>query len=549
MSNFKKVYPLSIMLISSLTITPVIWNKETVADWGNHLWLYSNAEPFKFNLFLGNETIYGYFYPIYSFYGGGFYSLTKSILSLTQLSNHLAFKLLLCILFNLWIIGSYLLFKKIFNNGLLSSLLSVSLSTSAYVMTNLFGRAAVTEYAAGAFSLLLVYFLYTNSYQKKRVSVIRLIILAILIFLVITTHAITVMIFMTILFLFLGPYLLHKLFARSPIPNVHDWFISTLVFVSVCFVASPQILRTFILRNDTKVNDALSLDYPSSTIHLHPYNILFSLDREATKTTGIDLFVQLPTLFFLLNTVFIIYLFFVHKKLRRYQKEYVTIYLLFVLTCLLIFIINNAYMVDNIAIFKLMQFPYRLLTLITFLIILLTGFINSLLSRLNSKIGNAVSVLVFIISLISVSQAYTQGRNAQSLNFGENEIASLVSNEVPYTWYSADAFSAPASTNIKQEPNYELLKYDGSKLTIRANCERNLIVLPLKTASWFVEVKPQMMFLGHTSDNWMVYDCKANFIDVEVTTQSTQRKVLYFLQSIGLIILILTIRKVFYAKI
>jgi hypothetical protein len=117
MSNFKKLYPLSIMLISSLTITPIIWSKETVADWGNHLWLYSNAEPFKFNLFLGNETIYGYFYPIYSFYGGGFYSFTKSILSLTQLSNHFAFKLMLCILFNLWIIGSYLLFKKIFNNG------------------------------------------------------------------------------------------------------------------------------------------------------------------------------------------------------------------------------------------------------------------------------------------------------------------------------------------------------------------------------------------------------------------------------------------------
>ena len=549
MSNFKKIYPLSIMLISSFIITPVIWSKETVADWGNHLWLYSNAEPFKFNLFLGNETIYGYFYPIYSFYGGGFYSFTKSILSLTQLSNHFAFKLLLCILFNLWIIGSYLLFNKFFNNGLLSSLLSVSLSTSAYVMTNLFGRAAITEYAAGAFSILLVYFLYTNNYQKKKANVIRFIILAILIFLVITTHAITIMILITLLFIFLIPYLIHKLYTRRPIPNVDNWYISTIVFISVCFVASPQILRTFILRNDTKVNSALSSDYPSSTIHLHPYNILFSLDREATKTTGIDLFVQLPTLFLLLNTVTIIYLFSVYKKFKEYRKEYVTIYLLFALTCLLIFIINNAYIVDHIAIFKLMQFPYRLLSLITFFVILLTGFINSLLNRINPKLGNAVSVLVFIISLISVSQAYSQGRNAQSLNFGENEIKLLVSSDVPYTWYSADTFSAPVSTTIKQAPNYELLDYDGSKLKIRAKCEQNLIVLPLRTASWLVEVKPQMMFLGHTLDNWMVYSCNTNFINVEVTTKSGQREALYILQLIGLIILALTIRKVMFEKV
>ena len=373
---------LSILILLVLFIVPVV-NEGTLIgdDFGFHLsrlqgiseGLENHNFPVKILAGAANTYTYGsgFFYPSLFLY-------FPAILKLLSIPNKIVVSTFIIVAELAMFISSYISTKHITKNKRASIMVASLIATSFYFLTNVYYRFAVGEYLAMIFMPVLVAgmwdFVY-NDFKNKKYIIIGMLG-------IVFSHTISIIIAVTFCIIF--SLINIKIILKNP-KNIYKMVLCAILVVLLTSVYWMPMLEQM---------TAQKLKYQSSTLS-HTYDLdisfkdLFSNEIVNAKfSLG-----YMQCILFIANIVFLILNF---KNIKRDTKQ------LFFISAFMLVIITMKSFWRIFSIFDIIQFPWRLLGIISILNSIVFGKI--VIEIFDAKSLKNIAILILIATVFLSTQ-------------------------------------------------------------------------------------------------------------------------------------------------
>lgn len=354
----------------------------------NNILNYQHLDIFKLNLTLpkifggtiakGFGYATGIFYPPLSYYLTSYISY---ILNLTNENTVLSLSYLEILIIILSAITMYKLVKRISNDNYASMISSVAYISSTYFLCNIYTRNALAESLIFIFLPLIFYGLYELFFGNNRKFLILFTIGYIGLIFSHLVMAVFITIIILIIFMFNIKYILKK-------DKITKLIISSVLILLITSPYTVPLLEHKIFGNYSVFQD--NIMYTNETIKEETTGITDLLLVKYKKDDGIEVYICYTTLIAALLTVIF------NKKIFKNKEKY--IYKTLILLIVISFLISSKYFPWDImpSFLKMIQFPWRLCTVIIFATSILAGYMIKLIEPKYKEII-AYTIIIFMI--------------------------------------------------------------------------------------------------------------------------------------------------------
>jgi len=544
---YKKRTSVLVFSFSLICLYPVfkeLNSRPTMHDWSNILWYISLKNNFSLDFFIDlNPRFFGYFYPLYYYYGGEYFNLIAGLRELTRATSLQIYLVFQLIGIGLWGLSGFIVAKIHSLSNKYAFLFSLLTATCPYMLTNLFGRSAFLEYTGTAISFLLLstifYVLYSESLilgtRKLKVQLAFFV----LFYLLATIHQITFILTIQYVFAFLLiNFVCFKLFTNITTQDLLRTYIFKFRLFLVPIVTSVMFSVIQVFPSIYYGPRLLSAQGSWSThgqLFFSSYDLIFSLERKAAFGSGTpNLYTQIPILIIVLG-ILLLWLVTLTGNIKIDNIYVVNLMAHFVLFVILLYVLNSAQIFQYYFPLRVIEFPYRLINYLTVsLIIMLALTINI---AITSKTGfkPLVYFALFVITAISLNQGINQAQNSFSHQVTSSEIIDIQNGIQPSLYYHPAMYSIVGNL-AEGIPEYRIIEKSKKQLTLNIVCKDGQAILPTMADSWVVDVQSKNRELGFTSNGWRVLECEGVNSDVIMSAGNTSvLETMKIIKTLGLI--------------
>lgn len=175
MSNSRQYISITIFIAGVLLVfqlMPLFWGRPFYIDWLNHIWMTEYYAEYlrKFATFPSTIDVAQRFgVPSPTFYGIFFYPVC-SVLSIAFGSTDIAVRLFCGILLIAPVLSFSILFQLLIKELSLAILISVTVNSSVYQLTNLYFRSALTEFAAVQLIMICISLIFIGVISRSKIA-------------------------------------------------------------------------------------------------------------------------------------------------------------------------------------------------------------------------------------------------------------------------------------------------------------------------------------------------------------------------------------------
>jgi hypothetical protein len=435
-------------------------NSGFMADFTNHLWLvWSQARSIATTLhpsYFINTTTEGVFNPWFAFYGGSLYGTTGAIAALLGDRPIVAFVGVTMIAIAAAYGGLLWLARQYGLRGWIAHMPALTFVTSAYYITNLYGRGAWPEFiAVSAIPLCIASALHLGRNLQPRTLSFALFVVAIVFFT--GSHTLTLIWGSLVLIVFL---LMSRLALGTPLVlRGRIWPLLAALGLGVALNAWFLVPDGLYAR-DTLIAEAAPPFNWNSTSFLNAPGVIFNPFRFVSKESSTPaLFVQAPDWFlaWTLITMLLLWRSAADRVLRRFF-----IGLCGLLAALLVLRTVSSVWRVMPGTLKVIEFPYRLDSYVALTVAGLVMVAAITLDRQNRlQRGSSVSKQLLAalggVALVSISlcmwQLWVPTTGIPTWTYPDRHAALVSPHVLPRTWYAHHTYADLRSPLVSVSPS------------------------------------------------------------------------------------------------
>ncbi len=412
------------------------------------------------------DLYHGYGYPVMNFlYPLPFYfaSLIYFFLPIGLIAT---FKLSIYLFSVLAGIGAYLLVNQVSKNRMLAFLASVLYLSAPYRLIAIFYRGSIGEVLAHSLLPFLFYWIYLYKEENKN---IYLIIFSFFVFLLIISH--NVIALLSLLFLVFYNFFVLK--------NKKVWKYLILGILLSAFFSVPALVER---KYTHAVNISLS-DAGSRLILLKDLFLnTFSLKKYLPNIEKV-FYLNISYLFILVFSLTALFL--IKRKKKKQTKNIIFISALIFLIIFYVSTFSQSFWRLAKPLVPYIQFPWRLLSLLGLLFILLMSHVYKF--YMNNKINNDKKKIIFWISIIFLflSSVFSIYKSWQMLRYKQvddayyltNQSSSTTQNEYTPIWVKEFPKEMPQNLiETSPEAKINILKRKTQKIVFRIDAKEKTLI-------------------------------------------------------------------------